>query len=397
VNKVHSSVVAPASTEPQSRHPSRPPEGPDPGVLPHRVDSIDVLRGVAIALVVIGHSIQMLVPDFDANVFFRFIYSFHMPLFFFISGLVSARGLDKPLIEQLHTKFGRLVIPFVCWFLVSQAVSAFRGSSQPLLSALSKLVFQVDGGLWFLWVLFVVTMVAAVLVRVRMLPKVLTLVIASVLFQLAPISLLPPGLLGLNLARLHFPFFALGIVMAPAVITGRLLERKPPLLLQLPVAAAFGLLLAGWHRVELTWLAAQLQARGLPGTMLIESLSRILVAVLGIGLSVFFVQQLTSRGAPRRLLGHLGRNTLEIYATHLYFIPSTLFAGILTVPIAAAFSTAAALLTARILKRLRATNVLLYGKRYRERPRDSGPTRGFAASRRVLAPLPEVMDLEQAE
>ncbi len=39
-------------------------------------------------LVVLGHTLQGLYTDFDQNLAFRIIYSFHMPLFFFISGAV---------------------------------------------------------------------------------------------------------------------------------------------------------------------------------------------------------------------------------------------------------------------------------------------------------------------
>ena len=52
----------------------------------------DVMRGVAILLVVIGHGIQYGYSDYDNNILFRIIYSFHMPLFMFISGLVVPLG-----------------------------------------------------------------------------------------------------------------------------------------------------------------------------------------------------------------------------------------------------------------------------------------------------------------
>lgn len=54
-----------------------------------RLYYIDNLRGLLIILVVLGHCIQNLDLDFDHNIVFRYIYSFHMPLFMFISGFVS--------------------------------------------------------------------------------------------------------------------------------------------------------------------------------------------------------------------------------------------------------------------------------------------------------------------
>lgn len=54
----------------------------------NRNSTIDGLRGIAIMLVVIGHVIQYVFSPntFDDNLLFRVIYSFHMPLFMFISG-----------------------------------------------------------------------------------------------------------------------------------------------------------------------------------------------------------------------------------------------------------------------------------------------------------------------
>lgn len=49
---------------------------------------LDVLKGFAIFLVVMGHAIQYNQVDFDTNPVFRFIYSFHMPLFMFVSGFI---------------------------------------------------------------------------------------------------------------------------------------------------------------------------------------------------------------------------------------------------------------------------------------------------------------------
>ncbi len=52
----------------------------------NRVEYIDSLRGFAILLVVMGHLIQTNYRDGFVHPIFNIIFSFHMPLFFFISG-----------------------------------------------------------------------------------------------------------------------------------------------------------------------------------------------------------------------------------------------------------------------------------------------------------------------
>ena len=48
---------------------------------------IDVLKGIAVLAVLLGHAIQRgLVVDYYDNIMFKVIYSFHMPLFMLLSG-----------------------------------------------------------------------------------------------------------------------------------------------------------------------------------------------------------------------------------------------------------------------------------------------------------------------
>lgn len=50
---------------------------------------IDNLRGFLILLVILGHCIQNTNSNYQSDILFCYIYSFHMPLFIFVSGYVS--------------------------------------------------------------------------------------------------------------------------------------------------------------------------------------------------------------------------------------------------------------------------------------------------------------------
>ena len=78
---------------------------------------LDALRGFAIILVVLGHAIQSSFVDYDNNPFFRIIYSFHMPLFMFLSGYVSYASFDGT-INKLVRRFRSLIIPFLFGYLL---------------------------------------------------------------------------------------------------------------------------------------------------------------------------------------------------------------------------------------------------------------------------------------
>ena len=73
-----------------------------------RDDTFDIIKGICILLMVIGHC------PIDA-VLKNFIYSFHMPVFFFVAGFFFKQ---KNFIKTLDTSIRRLVIPFVFVFSI---------------------------------------------------------------------------------------------------------------------------------------------------------------------------------------------------------------------------------------------------------------------------------------
>ena len=74
-----------------------------------RIGWADTARGVAILLVIIGHTCP---PPYTT----AFIYAFHMPLFFVLSGLFLK--VDEPLGPFVQKKARTLLIPFVIYNLV---------------------------------------------------------------------------------------------------------------------------------------------------------------------------------------------------------------------------------------------------------------------------------------
>lgn len=83
----------------------------------NRLPYLDNIKGLLIIWVIVGHTIQYCSSTYETDFVFRFIYSFHMPLFFFVSGYLSNRGRwDSNVIAKRAVQ---LLIPFVIWaFLV---------------------------------------------------------------------------------------------------------------------------------------------------------------------------------------------------------------------------------------------------------------------------------------
>jgi len=90
-----------------------------------RIEWIDVARGIGIVLVVLGHT------GINANIG-KWIFSFHMPLFFFISGLVFHATNTTTFVEFTKKRLKSWVMPYILYTLLIisfWALIASRGQS----------------------------------------------------------------------------------------------------------------------------------------------------------------------------------------------------------------------------------------------------------------------------
>jgi fucose 4-O-acetylase-like acetyltransferase len=129
----------------------------------NRDSFLDIAKGLAIILVVLGHVIQGSSEQFDDLLWFRVIYSFHMPLFVFLSGAVAAIAFRSDRIQDgLKTVFLnaktkilkaviRLLLPFIAWCVINQL--AYH-QSEDVISAIILAFRRPDTALWFLLAIF---------------------------------------------------------------------------------------------------------------------------------------------------------------------------------------------------------------------------------------------------
>jgi len=130
-----------------------------------RLEYVDLAKGIMILLVVAGHIIQEYCAMAEQEPIHAFIYSFHMPLFFLLSGYVM--GITQPkLMSQsfwkwlLH-KMETLLIPFVVWrLLVYRFIDPTVSSSLDIDAFVNLVDGSKDGGAWFLLALLVIEVVS---------------------------------------------------------------------------------------------------------------------------------------------------------------------------------------------------------------------------------------------
>ena len=138
-----------------------------PAAVAQRVGYVDIAKGIGIILVVMGHNDFALISPFAH----KLIYSFHMPMFFFMSGMFFKP--DLPFLAFIRQRFHRLLKPFgVMRLLIYFASLSFSKvslimASRRLLKAMYASGQYLDWvQLWFLPHLFVVSLFAYVFIRV---------------------------------------------------------------------------------------------------------------------------------------------------------------------------------------------------------------------------------------
>lgn len=128
-----------------------------------RIEYIDIARGIGILLVVMGHNDFALVSPFV----YKLIYSFHMPLFFFLSGYFINTTVG--FWNFFQKRFHALIKPFLFTLFLIYFVSisfgrmGFQNAIQRIVKSLYGTGHYIDWvQLWFLPHLFVVSLYAFV-------------------------------------------------------------------------------------------------------------------------------------------------------------------------------------------------------------------------------------------
>lgn len=188
-----------------------------------RIGWIDSARGIGIILVVFGHVWRGLASAgliADAALFRAIddaIYLFHMPLFFFLSGMVFPRAIaGRPIAGLVRDRIARLLYPLVIWTYLFTLFRAAAGSLANNPSGLADLVrapLPPLEYLWFLWALFLCQCIAIAIFRGPFGVRSQVTLAVGVALAAWPVLLDLPGFHAyLNGALANLPIFILGVL-----------------------------------------------------------------------------------------------------------------------------------------------------------------------------------------
>ncbi len=299
-----------------------------------RSNIVDIVKGIAITLVAYGHTAQGMIHRGwwvgEGAVFSdTFVYSFHMPAFFFVAGLfvmgsLAKRGSQHFAVDKLKT----ILYPYLLFVIINVTleplIGRFKSETTPFdLRVILRNVADGQAG-WFLYVLFVCLMLALVTARLSAWLRFLVAVLAALIPRFGPVE-------SVNQVLREFCFLAAGMWVGTRIYS---LER-----MRAAVAALSFILLAVFQvAMVLTYGPAALWrwiyiVLGLTGTAGLFMLAKLLdknqlgngIAWVGRASLAVFLLSSFAQGATREVL-------LRVFHTQEFWLQlllPTLFATFL--------------------------------------------------------------------
>jgi fucose 4-O-acetylase-like acetyltransferase len=280
-----------------------------------RDHKIDALKGIAIILVVLGHSVQHNNPNYDNNLLFRVIYSFHMPMFMFLSGFIVLGKSGYTFLAYVKKNAIRLLIPFFIWYFVSYVIVRFH-QDVSLALYFFDLAKSPGRGLWFLWILFLNSALLFGALKLARYKKQQHsenyFVIAAILLSLTASA----DFLALADVKQYFPYYAAGFFVCK--YRNAIKARRE--IIYLVAVAVFPLLVLSWKRDAFpTFYPGLLHFLNEDIAKLVVSIYKYTVAFGGIALCSFIMERIRQSWLYS-FFSWLGMWTLDIYACHSYFL-----------------------------------------------------------------------------
>lgn len=196
-----------------------------------RLDWIDYAKGIGIVFVVFGHVLKGLIPLKLINSTFyyysiNFIYSFHMPLFFLLSGYFFKSSLIKREFSDFFiTKIQTILYPFIIWSLLQTLIEIMMTNytnNHIAGEVIFTCLIQPRSQFWFLFALFFINLICGLIYKISKNRSLIILVFVWVLFINSGLDIKPFDKTLTNLI-----YFSLGIFMSRySLFTEYVLKNK---------------------------------------------------------------------------------------------------------------------------------------------------------------------------
>ncbi len=279
---------------------------------PHRVHWIDIARGIGIILVLYGH---LFVSDKNNYL----IFAFHMPLFFFISGLVF-HPTSKSLWEITKKYFKQLLIPYYIFAILTYAFTLISQTAGDVsLGGISYQLFGMLYGsgsdgmlgynvvLWFLPCLFITKLTFATITKKVSRTKSLLFILLASGITGYLLSLYVPWLklpFNFEIALTGITFFGAGFLLQQNQHIFKIFAKQKPLLAT--TALLFTIVIATLHY----------HATGSKVDLRSNQLNNFFLFYMGAFGGIISWITISRIIAKNTILEYIGRHSIIIFAWH---------------------------------------------------------------------------------
>ncbi|MGE7115104.1 acyltransferase family protein [Lysinibacillus sp. NPDC047702] len=278
----------------------------------NRIRWIDTAKGLGIIIVILGHA-------YPPDNWLKIIYSFHMPLFFFLSGYLFSVKKYNSLGKFISNKSRSLLIPYFIFSILSliyYATTPLFISNEINWPKLFVGFFYSNGisgwldynvALWFLTCLFVVEIIFYFILKKITSTKLLVtvLLVFSIVGYLDSIYMPIRLPWSIDIAFSAIVFFGLGYISKTVGLINSVLNQKVKLLvITLPIFLLF-----------INQMIKDNYIIDMNNNRLNDYYNFYTPAICGILLTIIFASLLKSN-----FIEYLGKNSLVILATHLPII-----------------------------------------------------------------------------
>lgn len=178
-------------------------------------------KSIGIILVVYGHAARgvhaagIKMDEHLYQLVDNIIYSFHMPLFFTLSGLFFFESFEKrQKIGLIVNKVDTLIYPYIVWSLLQGGIelvlSKFtNGNVTPI--EIFSLFWEPRAQFWFLYILFLIFVLAVFIYRKNSAPSLSGICTAALIAQF--LTIFVPDIFPIRYIGHYFVYFAFGVVL----------------------------------------------------------------------------------------------------------------------------------------------------------------------------------------
>lgn len=271
---------------------------------------IDNIKGILIILVVFGHSLELLrLESVITSYVYNFIYTFHMPIFIFISGYL-AKNVEK----GRNTAFRQLFIPFLIFNSIWNIVEIMMTNifNVPIDQATAFSFLNPGWALWYILALFIWKLLLPDMIKIKnVFWVVLGIGTLSRLFSEFNVFL------SLSRILVFTPYFVGGYLFSTKQLSILRETKKRYSLLLLALALGFNFYFLFFTSYPTEFLWADRPFSFFSPNMLVSVFFGLLLYVIGFSFIMVFLRLTPSK---KGIITKIGQHSFPVYILHTYLI-----------------------------------------------------------------------------